>query len=97
VGNIKGEGVYITSQLNTAEYYANLAGGGGRGLGPAIVGIEIPADEWGAFVDDYGIEVETPIDRGPFAGATETLIPFDAVPNLDGMARYYILEEAGDA
>lgn len=86
-------GVYITSQRNTADYYADLAGGGGRGLGPGVIRIELPPDEFDAFVARTGIQVEAPVPNPPVPGQTETVIPFDNVEEFDAMAMYFLEEE----
>jgi hypothetical protein len=88
-----GPGVYITSQKSTADYYANLAGGGGRGLGPGTIRIELPPDEFNAFVARTGIPVEAPVPQPPTEGQTETIIPFDNAEEFDAMATYFLEEE----
>ena len=80
-----GSGAYITSQEATAGYYGDLAGLQGRGLGPAVVRIDVPTGQFNAFATRTGISVETPIPRGPFPGATETLIPTQHIGEFNGM------------
>jgi hypothetical protein len=90
----KGPGVYLTTQEKTANYYADLAGGGGRGLGPAVVRIEVPTKDFDAFARAHGITPETPVPQPPFPGQTETMIPFEHVEEFDRMARYHMHGES---
>lgn len=83
-----GSGAYITSQEATAGYYADLAGLQGRGLGPAVVRMEVPTQQFNAFAARTGISVETPIPRGPFPGASETLIPMQHIGEFNGMCTF---------
>ena len=85
-----GSGAYLTSQAATAEYYADLAGYQNRGLGPAVVRIDVPSAQFSAFAESRGIRVETPIPRGPFPGATETLIPPEHIFDFNGMGTFTI-------
>jgi hypothetical protein len=88
-----GPGVYITSQKSTADYYANLAGGGGRGMGPGTIRIELPPDEFNAFAARTGLAVEQPVPQPPTEGQTETVIPFDNAEEFDAMATYFLEED----
>jgi RHS repeat-associated protein len=81
-------GVYFTSQLSTAMYYANLVGGQGRGAGPGIVIAEVSTRRFSQFAIKYGIAVETPVPNPPQPGQTETLIPFHAMPEFESFAKY---------
>ena len=81
-------GVYFTSQLPTAVYYADLAGGSGRGGGPGIIKAIVPARRFAAFAIRYGIVIEAPIPQPPLPGQTETLIPFEAMREFETFADY---------
>jgi RHS repeat-associated protein len=83
-------GVYLSQQEATANYYADLAGGGGRGLGPGVLRIEVPTEALQSFVEKFGIEVESAVPNPPFAGQTETVIPFELVKEFDLIARYFM-------
>jgi len=83
-------GVYLTQQEATASYYADLVGGGGRGLGPGVIRIEVPTQAFQAFAEKYGVEVETAVPNPPQPGQTETLIPFDLAKEFDEMASYFM-------
>ncbi len=80
-------GLYLTSQEATANYYADLAGGGlrGRGGGPAVLRITVPQDQFGALMQKYGIQLEIPVGRPPFPGQTETLIPPSAIDEFNAI------------
>lgn len=83
------QGIFITSQESTARYYADLAGGGGRGLGPATMRIELPRAQWEAFVAKHKIEVDVPIPRSPLPGQTETLIPRAAADEFNSIINIF--------
>lgn len=85
-----GSGAYVTSQEATAGYYAELAGLQGRGLGPSVVRMEVNTAQFNAFAAKHGISVETVIPRGPFSGATETLIPMQHIGEFNGMCTFCI-------
>lgn len=85
-----GSGAYITSQEATAGYFADLAAHGGRGLGPAVVSMDVSAVEFNAFAARNGIAVETPIPRGPFPGATETLIPLENIAEFNSICTFCV-------
>ncbi|MCP3974230.1 MAG: RHS repeat-associated core domain-containing protein, partial [bacterium] len=53
-------GFYMTSQISTAFYYADLAGGSGRGLGPGVLKITVPGREFFRFAAQHQIAVEFP-------------------------------------
>lgn len=80
--------VYITSQVETAYYYANLAGGSGAGLGPGILGIEVADEAFSQFAAAHGISVESLMPEPPASGMTETRIPFEYVAEFDQIATY---------
>jgi hypothetical protein len=80
-------GVYMTSQYSTAQYYADLAGGGRAG-GPGIITITVPERRWQRFVLTHGIPVEVPVPTPPQPGQTETIIPFGAMPEFERFATY---------
>ena len=83
-----GSGAYMTSQEATAVYYGELAGLQGRGLGPAVVRMEVPTAQFNAFAARRGISVETAIPRGPFPGATETFIPMRHIGEFNQMCTF---------
>jgi RHS repeat-associated protein len=72
-------GLYLTMQLSTARYYADLAGGQGRGGGPATLAITVPRSAFETLAARYGIALETPVTRAPTPGQTETNIPPAAI------------------
>jgi hypothetical protein len=81
------QGVYVSSQKSTADFFADIAGGNGRGLGPAVVRIEVPAKEFQALAKKYGITVESPVSRLP--GMTETLLPFESIEEFEAFAEFF--------
>jgi hypothetical protein len=83
-----GSGAYLTTQEATAAHYAQLAGMQGRGLGPAIVRVDVPSDQFNLFVQTHNLDVETLIPRGPFPGATETLIPMEHIETFNAMGTF---------
>ncbi len=83
------QGVFLTSQESTARYYADLAGGSGRGLGPATMRIEIPRSQWEAFAAKHRIEIEAPVPRSPLPGQTETLIPQAAADEFNSIINIF--------
>ncbi len=87
-----GRGAYLTSQRATGNFYADLVGGQGRGLGPGLLRIEVPTSQWNAFAARVELSVETPIPRGPFPGATETLIPMEHIEEFNQMAKFFLHE-----
>src|SRR5262249_42733275 len=84
------QGVYLTSQQWTAEYWAQLAAhvGQRRGWGPAVVKIEVPAKNFNLFAQQFNIPIEVPIPNSPLPGMTETLLPFHSVPEFNGIAEF---------
>jgi hypothetical protein len=82
------EGVFITSQSETAQSFAEAAYGDGRALGPGVVKIEVPASEFGNFAARNGIAVETPIVRPLAGGQTETLLPFHTLSEFYKFATF---------
>jgi len=72
-------GLYLTTQTATARYYADLAGGNGRGGGPATLTITVQRSAFERLAAQYGISVETPVNRPTTPGQTETLIPPAAI------------------
>ena len=82
-----GSGAYLTSQEKAAVYFGEIAGHQGRGLGPAVVRMDVPTSQFSAFAARRGISVETPIPRMPFP-ATETLIPMDYIAEFNSMCTF---------
>ena len=68
-------GVYLTTQRATANYYADLAGGSGRGLGPAVLRVDVSIEKFNLFAAAHGTPVEADVPNPPFPGQTETVIP----------------------
>jgi RHS repeat-associated protein len=83
-----GPGAYLTQQEDTARYYADLAGGNGRGMGPGVLRVEVPSDQFDEFARRHGLEVETPVPQPPTPGQTETRIPMENFDEFDRMATY---------
>jgi hypothetical protein len=85
-----GSGAYLTSQEQTAMYFADIAGHQNRGMGPAVVRIDVPTNQFRAFAARRGISVETPIPRMPagFGSATETLIPMEHIAEFNKMCTF---------
>jgi type II secretory pathway pseudopilin PulG len=84
-------GVYFTNQILTAEYYANLVGissGQPRAGGPAILGAIYPRKRFQLFTLKYRIAVNAPIPQAPQPGQTETLIPYNAIPDFESFTNY---------
>jgi len=82
-------GVFLTSQLETAEHFASIPYGKGQVLGPAVVKIEVPAAQFVQFVEENGIKLEQAISGMP--GRTETLIPFGLMDTFNAMAKYSLV------
>jgi RHS repeat-associated protein len=82
-------GVYFTSQITTAEYYAGLVGAQGRAGGPGIVRVSVPENRFRRFTVFHGIAVDVPIPQSPLPGQTETVIPFAALPEFEMFATYF--------
>jgi RHS repeat-associated protein len=85
-----GSGAYLTTQEATAVHYGQLAGLQGRGLGPAVVSIEVSTPRFTSFAATHGIEIEVAIPKGPFPGATETLIPLEHLEEFNNMSTFKI-------
>jgi RHS repeat-associated protein len=83
-----GPGVYLTSQRSTAEYYANLAGGNGRGMGPGLVRIDVSAQWFSEFSARNGIEYEAPVPQPPTPGQTETIIRMENMDEFNANAAF---------
>ncbi|WP_219892165.1 putative Ig domain-containing protein [Chamaesiphon polymorphus] len=84
-------GVYFTNQILTAEYYANLVGFSGgqpRAGGPAILGAIHSRKRFQLFTLKYRIAVNAPIPQPPQPGQTETLIPYNAIPEFETFTNY---------
>ncbi len=81
-------GVYFTSQLTTAIYYADLVGGEGRGNGIGLIIATTRANRFSAFAARWGIAIEAPVPNPPTPGQTETLIPFAAMPEFETFTKY---------
>jgi len=82
------QGIYLTSQVGTAIYYADVERN--RGGGPAVIQIEVEKTEFQLLTARYNIQVEAPVPDPPQTGQTETLIPYAAIPEFDFIAFYKI-------
>jgi RHS repeat-associated protein len=87
------QGVFITQQPDTAQYFANLAYGRGQNGGPDVVQINVPTAQFNAFAAQSGIPIETPISGLP--GMTETLIPFSSVDQFEGFTTLQLYRPSG--
>jgi hypothetical protein len=76
-------GVFLSTQLTTAEAFGEFAFGDGRRSGQAVVSVSVGRREFLAFAARNGISVETPVDRIP--GATETVLPFDSLREFQAL------------
>lgn len=83
-------GVYFTSQLSTAYWFADQASRGqsGRGGGIGIIAATVPERRFRMFAASHGVAVEMPIPNADVSGQTETLIPFAAMPEFETFATY---------
>lgn len=91
------KGVFITKQQGTARFYADIAGGGShagytRGLGPAVIRIEVPQNKFDDWILQHNISVETLVPNPPLPGQTETFLPFDSVDDFEAFARFMLDE-----
>jgi RHS repeat-associated protein len=82
-------GLFLTSQEQTAGFYADLAGIQGRAGGPGMLRIEVPRAQFESLMGRYGIQYEVPVPRPPFPGQTETLIPPAAAAEFNSMMRVF--------
>ncbi|MFJ7494290.1 RHS repeat-associated core domain-containing protein [Streptomyces sp. NPDC097727] len=93
---MSGKALYLTQQLETANYYANQASEGGvSGGGRGIIKIDMKVKDFKAFVLAHPeILYNQLIPDSPVAGGTETVIPVDAVPDFEriGRPRYSMME-----
>jgi len=85
----KMDGVYVTTQLETARYFADLSSR--YGLGPAVVRVTVEKELFFEFLVKNGIPFETPVDRRP--GATETLLPFASLPRFQTLSPVFMHQE----
>lgn len=79
------KGFYTTSQEATANYYADLLFATGRGGGPSIVRLEVPAATFNEFAAARNIAIESAVPRPPFPGQTETFIPKQHLGDYNGL------------
>jgi len=82
-------GVFIASQRGTAQYYADLWYNPDLSGGPGVVTISVPKADFISFVVRHGILVEQAVPTPPTPGQTETLLPFETIPEFDSIATYY--------
>lgn len=68
-------GLYLTSQLSTAKYYAGISGYQGRGGGPGVLKITVDREAFLDLATAFGIQIEAPVPHPPLPGQTETVIP----------------------
>ncbi|MFJ6438442.1 SpvB/TcaC N-terminal domain-containing protein [Streptomyces sp. NPDC091416] len=93
---MSGKALYLTQQLETANYYANQASEGGvSGGGRGIIKIDMKVKDFKDFVLTHPeILYNQLIPDSPVVGGTETVIPLDAVPDFEriGRPRYSMME-----
>ncbi|BBD70417.1 YD repeat protein [Nostoc commune NIES-4072] len=82
------QGVYFSSQLLTASYYADYVSRGNKRGGPGIFAAIVPERQFDIFAARYGIAVEVPVPQPPTPGQTETIIPYHAVPEFEKISRF---------
>ncbi|HEX4140598.1 MAG TPA: hypothetical protein VHY09_09645 [Candidatus Methylacidiphilales bacterium] len=85
-------GVFVTTQESTAYAFADAAYGAGRNGGPAVVKIEVQTVKLNAYLEQNGIDFETPVDRPPPGASkdpTETLLPFNTIDEFHDMATFH--------
>jgi RHS repeat-associated protein len=85
------QGIYLTSQQSTAEYYQSIEGLHGRAGGPATLKIEILQSDYERLATKYGIQYETPVPTPPVSGQTETLIPAAASEEFNKLIKVYYI------
>jgi RHS repeat-associated protein len=85
------QGVYFTSQLSTAQYYASYVGREGKKGGPGVIIALVSERKFDLFVLKYGIAVEVPVPTPPRPGQTETIIPYNAMPEFETFTEYSAL------
>lgn len=85
--SVERQGLYLTTQRQTAEAFAELAGGRGRQGGAFVLQIEINEARLRAIMRKYGIRFEELIPRPLSPGQTETLIPPNAVREFERAIR----------
>jgi hypothetical protein len=91
-----GPGIYLTTQQETAQYYADLAGGGGRGLGPAVIRISVPGGWWSSFAARNNIKFEGRVPNPPTGdGETETIIRIQHADEFSRAATFSWADEEG--
>ena len=83
------QGLYLTTQESTAQFYADLAGLQGRGGGPAVLRFEVPEAQFQQFLQRNSIRFEAPVPRPPFPGQTETLIPTSAANEFNSLSNIF--------
>ncbi|MEV4334300.1 SpvB/TcaC N-terminal domain-containing protein [Streptomyces sp. NPDC049597] len=92
----RGKGLYLTQQLETANYYANQASEGGRsGGGRGIIVIEMTVKNFKEFVLAHPEILHNQlILDSPVSGGRETFIPLAAIPDFEriGRPRYSMME-----
>ncbi|WP_375293876.1 RHS repeat domain-containing protein [Oscillatoria sp. HE19RPO] len=82
------QGVYFSSQLTTARYYASYVGRDGKRGGPGILAAFVSEKPFEILVLKYGIAVEVPVPDPPTPGQTETIIPYNAIPEFETFTTY---------
>jgi RHS repeat-associated protein len=81
-------GVYFTSQISTAIYWADYTSGLYGGGGPGVLGAIVPRQRFKLFALKYRIAVDAPMPQPPTPGQTETLIPLNALPEFETFTTY---------
>jgi hypothetical protein len=82
------QGVYFSSQLSTAQYYASYVGRDGKGGGPGIIAALTSERKFDLLALKYGIQVEVPVPNPPRPGQTETITPYNAMPEFEQFTEY---------
>lgn len=82
--------IYITTQPDTAKYFADFQYGQGQSGGPAVLKIIVNKEEFLSYAEENGISIETPIEGLP--GMTETVLPAGSAEEFNAMA-LFVMEE----
>jgi hypothetical protein len=83
------QGIFLTSQESTANYYADLAGIQGRAGGPAVVRVEVPTSDFRSFMHRNSINYESSVPQSPLPGQTETMIPASVADEFNSMINIF--------
>jgi RHS repeat-associated protein len=78
--------IYLTTQPDTARYFADFQYGQGQSGGPAVLKIIVNKNDFLNYAEQNGINVETPIDGMP--GMTETTLPVGSAQEFNDIALF---------